>query len=109
MLFRLMSHNHQYGKEIKACLPESIPISGRRWLKANGYDRAMCVLPHDGANAEKVFATTYQGALSQAGFPTMVMKNQGRGAAMARVEAVRRVMGSVWFDEKRTEVGRDCT
>jgi phage terminase large subunit len=34
--------------------------------------------------------------------------NQGRGAAKARIEAARRIFGSVWFDEETTEPGRDA-
>ncbi|MFN7002191.1 MAG: PBSX family phage terminase large subunit [Roseinatronobacter sp.] len=78
------------------------------WLRDNGYAKATCILPHDGANAEKVFATSYQGALSEAGFSTLVQRNQGRGAAMSRVEAGRRVFGSLWFDEVKTQAGRDA-
>lgn len=78
------------------------------WLKDNGYSRATCVLPHDGANAEKVFSTTYQTALNDAGFSTIVVRNQGAGAAMQRVEAGRRAFPSIWFDREKTEAGRDA-
>ncbi|MDF3607545.1 phage terminase large subunit [Paracoccus sp. DMF-8] len=83
-------------------------IAHVNWLKDRGYSRAVCVLPHDGGNAEKVYATTYQGALNDAGFSTIVVKNQGAGAAMQRVEAGRRCFGSIWFDRVRTEAGRDA-
>lgn len=77
------------------------------WLKANGYDRAICVLPHDGANSEKVHAVTYEGALNDAGFSTIIVRNQGRGAAMARIEAGRRVFPDLWFDADKTRIGRE--
>lgn len=79
-----------------------------KWLRDRGYDKCMCVLPHDGANSEKVFSVTYQSELSRAGFPSLVMKNQGRGAAMGRVQAARQVFGDIWFDERKTEAGRDA-
>lgn len=78
------------------------------WLRDNGYGRAVCVLPHDGANAEKVIATTYQSSLNQAGFSTIVVKNQGRGAAVSRIEAGRRVIGNIWFDRDKTAPGREA-
>lgn len=78
------------------------------WLRDSGYGKAFCVLPHDGGNAEKVFSVTYQSELTRAGFGSMVLKNQGRGAAMARINAARQVFGDIWFDEKRTEAGRDA-
>jgi len=62
------------------------------WLRASGYEAARCYLPHDGASNEKVFDTSYQGALEAAGFTVDVVPNQGKGAALQRVEAGRR-----WF------------
>lgn len=78
------------------------------WLRSNGYGNALCILPHDGAHTEKVFDASYEGALRQAGFEVVVIPNQGRGAAMARVEAARRVFGRVWFDDGKTEAGREA-
>jgi phage terminase large subunit len=37
-----------------------------------------------------------------------VIKNQGRGAAMARVEALRRLFPSCWFNEQTTAPGIDA-
>lgn len=78
------------------------------WLRENGYGRALCILPHDGAAADKVYAVTYEGALRQAGFEVRVIPNQGAGAAMARIEATRRLFPRIWFNEKTTEAGRDA-
>lgn len=75
------------------------------WLRDNSYDKAYCILPHDGAAHEKVFQTTYQGALSEAGFHTLVIPNQGAGAAMRRVEAARRLFPQMTFDEERCKGG----
>src|SRR3546814_17409439 len=34
-----------------------------QWLRSNDYETALCILPHDGAAHEKVFQTTYAGAV----------------------------------------------
>ena len=36
------------------------------------------------------------------------VKNQGRGAAMMRIEALRRIFPRMWFNEATTEAGRDA-
>jgi phage terminase large subunit len=80
------------------------------WLREHGYtpDKAQFWLPHDGASNDKVFAVSYESALRGAGYSVTVVPNQGRGAAAARIEAARRIFGSVWFDEATTEAGRDA-
>jgi phage terminase large subunit len=78
------------------------------WLREKGYGKALCVLPHDGANNEKVFDVSYESALRQAGFEVKVIPNQGPGAAKMRVEAGRRLFPSVWFNAATTEAGRDA-
>jgi len=75
------------------------------WLRSRGYGNALCVLPHDGANSEKVFDASYEGALRQAGFEVIVVPNQGKGAASQRVEAARRLFPSIWFNEAKTDAG----
>lgn len=69
------------------------------WLRENGYGNAVCVLPHDGVQNDKVFAVSYESALRDAGFDVTVIPNQGRGAAMLRVNATRRLFNMYWFDE----------
>lgn len=76
------------------------------WLREKGHDKITCVLPHDGATHDKVHAVSYESALEDAGYDVVVVPNQGKGAAMARVEAVRRLLPQCWFDEKPTEAGR---
>jgi phage terminase large subunit len=76
------------------------------WLRANGYKRALVVLPHDGRQHEKTRRVTYESALKDAGFDVKVLENIGEGAAMVRVKAAQRLMPSMWFDEKKTESGR---
>lgn len=79
-----------------------------QWLRDRKWDKALCVLPHDGGSGEKVYAVTYEGALQQAGFETQVIPNQGRGAAKMRVEAGRRMFPSCWFNASTTEAGREA-
>ena len=78
------------------------------WLRANGYEKAQCVLPHDGASNDKVFRVSYQSALRQAGFDVRVVPNMGAGAATTRIETVRRLFPSIRFNAATTEAGRDA-
>ena len=80
------------------------------WLRGNGYtpDRLQIWLPHDGNTGDKVFAVTPASALQEAGYAVTVIPNQGRGAAMKRVEATRRLFANIWFNESTTEPGRDA-
>jgi phage terminase large subunit len=78
------------------------------WLRSKGYEAAHCVLPHDGAAHEKVYQTTYEGSLRQAGFQVEVIPNQGAGAAMQRVEAARRLFPQMWFDAENCAGGIDA-
>jgi len=73
------------------------------WMRERGYKHALCVLPHDGANAEKVYSVTYESSLQEAGFETVVVPNQGRGAAKMRIEALRRIFPSIHFNEATTQ------
>ena len=76
-----------------------------QWLRSNGYGNALCVLPHDGASNDKVYAVSYESALREAGFEVIVVPNQGKGAAMFRIEAARRLFPSIWFNEETTTAG----
>jgi phage terminase large subunit len=78
------------------------------WLRDNGYEKAHQVLPHDGAQHEKIERITYESALQKAGFSVEVIQNQGAGAARARIEALRRVFPYIWFNEPKTEPGIDA-
>ena len=78
------------------------------WLRDNGYGKALCVLPHDGATNDRVHDVSYESALRAAGFEVQVIANQGTGAAMKRVEAARRLFPSMWFNEKTTAAGIDA-
>ena len=78
------------------------------WLRSNGYASALCVLPHDGERADHLTADKFADHIQAAGFRTQTVKNQGKGAAMKRVEATRRLFPSISFNEKTTEGGRDA-
>jgi phage terminase large subunit len=77
-----------------------------QWLRENGYDKALCVLPHDGATNDKVTDVSFESALRQAGFETKIIANQGAGAAKMRIEAARRLFPSIRFNADRTVSGR---
>jgi phage terminase large subunit len=80
------------------------------WMRSKGYtpDKARIWLPHDGSTQDKVYDVSYQSALKDAGYIVVVVPNQGKGAAAARIEAARRLFPSMWFNELPTEAGRDA-
>ena len=78
------------------------------WLRDKGYGSALCVLPHDGAAVDHLTADRFEDHIKSAGFRTEVVKNQGKQAAMKRVEAARRLFPSIRFNEATTEAGRDA-
>lgn len=78
------------------------------WLRSNGYGSALCVLPHDGGSVDHLTADRFEDHIRAAGFQTQIVKNQGKGAAMKRVEAARRLFPSIRFNEATTEAGRDA-
>ena len=76
-------------------------------LRARKY-HPVCYLPHDGVNANNITGKRYRDHLEDAGFDTIVIPNQGKGAAMMRVEATRRILPMCFFNEATTEAGRDA-
>jgi phage terminase large subunit len=78
------------------------------WLRKRGYEDALCVIPHDGVQHDKVYSVTYESALTDAGFKVDVVPNQGTGAAMQRIEAARRIFPMCWFADRPTEPGREA-
>lgn len=78
------------------------------WLRSEGYGQALCVLPHDGANENHITAVRFEDHVRAAGFAVEVVRNQGKGAAMQRVEAARRLFPSIWFHEPTTRAGLDA-
>lgn len=87
------------------------PLSAHvAWMRKQGYtpERAQIWLPHDGTTQDKVYDVSYESALRDLGYDVTVVENQGKGAASLRVEAVRRLLGSCWFNEVPTQGGRDA-
>jgi phage terminase large subunit len=78
------------------------------WLRERGYKDALCVLPHDAAQADLITATRFEDHISAAGFDVETVPNQGKGAAMKRVEAGRRLFPSIWFNEATVTAGLDA-
>lgn len=78
------------------------------WMRWRKYEKALCILPHDGEPVNPVADASWQTALEAAGFETEVIPNQGAGAARSRVEAGRRLFPRIWFNEATTEAGRDA-
>jgi phage terminase large subunit len=78
------------------------------WCRKEGYtsDRAQFWLPHDGSTKDKVYDVSYESALQAAGYTVTVVPNQGKGAAMARIERVRQLFPQFRFNEVPTEAGR---
>jgi phage terminase large subunit len=82
------------------------------WFRERGYDsgasKVRIWLPHDGDTNDKVYDVSYASALKSAGYTVKVVPNQGKGAAKARIEAVRRLFPSMWFNESTTQPGIDA-
>lgn len=78
------------------------------WLRENGYGKALCVLPHDGAHMDAVTAVRFEDHISAAGFEVETIPNQGKGAAMKRIEAARKLFPRIWFDAEGTQGGIDA-
>jgi phage terminase large subunit len=79
------------------------------WLRDRKYDKAIIYLPHDGVNENNITGKRYEDHLREAGFTVEPpVKNQGKGAAAMRIEAVRRLGPQMWFNEATTEDGRQA-
>ena len=72
------------------------------WLRSQDYtpDRVKIWLPHDGETNDKVLDINYRKAFESAGYKVEVVKNQGAGAAKARIEQARNLFPKMWFDHK---------
>lgn len=78
------------------------------WLRSKGYAGAECILPHDGAKEDAVTAIRFEDHIRQAGFKVRTVPNQGKGAAMKRVEEARKLFPAIWFNEMTTQAGIDA-
>lgn len=79
------------------------------WMRSKGYtpDKAQIWLPHDGSTQDRVYDVSYESALKAAGYTVTVIPNQGKGAAMKRIEEGRRLFPSMWFNEETCRGGLD--
>ena len=79
------------------------------WMRNNGYgpEEAEVYLPHDGSTNDRVYDVSYEAAFRGAGYKVTVIPNQGKGAAMARVDAVRKLFPMMWFNEEPCKGGID--
>ena len=77
-------------------------------LRSKGYELARCILPHDGVNKNVITGKRYEDHLSDAGFKTQVIQNQGAGAARMRIEAVRRILPRCHFSENNCAAGLEA-
>ncbi|MFM0263315.1 phage terminase large subunit [Paraburkholderia sediminicola] len=80
------------------------------WCRSQGYEpsRAQFWLPHDGSTQDKVYDVSYESALKKAGYSVTVVPNQGKGAAMARIERARVLFSQIRFHDATTEAGRSA-
>jgi phage terminase large subunit len=78
------------------------------WLRSRGWDNCLCVLPHDGSQHSNITGIRFADHIRQAGFKAEIVDNQGKGAAMKRIEAARRLFPSIWFNEDTTRAGLDA-
>ncbi|MEX2964644.1 hypothetical protein, partial [Microbulbifer sp. TYP-18] len=79
------------------------PLSAHlEWMWENGFGHhnTKFWLPHDGGTHDRVFDVSYESELRKANFDVIVVPNQGKGAASARIEAARHLFPSIWFDEE---------
>jgi phage terminase large subunit len=79
------------------------------WLRQRGYEQAVLRFPHDGINENNVTGKRYEEHFRDAGFKVdLAVPNQGRGAALMRIAAVRRLFPKMWFNEDSTRAGVDA-
>lgn len=72
-------------------------------LRRRGHDDALCFTPHDGAHHHVGKSVDEQ--LKEAGFRVKPVKWGGKGAAMLRVEAARRILPRIWFNSPACDSG----
>ena len=98
---RVLDHYEQQGQALGTHLD---------WLRERKYtpSRAQIWLPHDGRTQDRVLDVSYESAFRDAGYTVTVIRNQGKGAAKMRVEALRRLFPQMWFNEATTQGGRDA-
>lgn len=81
------------------------------WLRDRGHAKAEIFLPHDGLSESGPNPGSFESAFRDAGFSATTLRGEGSGNAGAktvRIEAVRRLLPSIWFNENTTQAGRDA-
>lgn len=78
------------------------------WLRDSGYRYASCVLPHDAAKRDGFTAVKFEDHLREAGFEVRTVPNQGKGAAMQRIEVARRLFPNIHFNEAKCSAGLEA-
>jgi phage terminase large subunit len=68
-------------------------------LRSRGWGDALCELPHDGRHVTLIATGSAEQQLQDAGFEVHITPNQGKGAALDRVEASRRMFPRIWFND----------
>lgn len=98
---RVLDYYEAIGQPIEAHLA---------WLRKRGYSEgnAGIWLPHDGKTQDRVHDASYEGAFKAAQYEVVVVENQGKGAASARIEAARRVFPQIWINEETCGGGIDA-
>ncbi|WP_287095529.1 hypothetical protein [Mesorhizobium sp.] len=103
---------HYVGREIRAldyCEAVRQPLAAHlEWLRTKGYGGAECFLPHDASHENAVTAIRFEDHIRSAGFDVTTVPNQGKGAALKRVEAGRRLFPAFWFNEATCSPGLDA-
>lgn len=77
-------------------------------LRSRGWEKAECILPHDGVNTNNITGKRYEDHLRDAGLSVRVVPNMGAGAATQRIEAARRWFSRMWFNDAQTAPGREA-
>lgn len=95
---RWVNHYEQQGQPVAAHLA---------WMRSQGYtpDRCKIWLPHDGDTQDRVIDVSYRTAFEAAGYEVVVIPNQGKGAAKARIDEGRRLFTRMRFDETKCAAG----
>lgn len=71
------------------------------WMRDSKYlpGNSKIILPHDGTTSDRVMPVTYESVFQAAGYNVETIKNQGEGAAMARIAAARRLFKFITFND----------
>lgn len=83
----------------------------KEWCAKRDVRRALVRLPHDGTHVQidQSWESIWRKASdSECAFQVSSIPNQGKGAAMKRVEAARMHFAKCWFADDATEAGRDA-